>query len=81
MIMMMIVVSLNFVLIELNKMNFHFLKLSLLLIMTMVMEVKNYLVLLYLKMVLGLNVENMMVVNGGNIVNFLQKNLYLVIIN
>lgn len=47
----------------------------------MVMEVKNYLVLLYLKMVLGLNVENMMVVNGGNIVNFLQKNLYLVIIN
>lgn len=81
MIMMMIVVSLNFVLIELNKMNFHFLKISLLLIMTMVMEVKNYLVLLYLKMVLGLNVENMMVVNGGNIVNFLQKNLYLVIIN
>lgn len=81
MIMMMIVVSLNFVLIELNKMNFHFLKLSLLLIMTMVMEVKNYLVLLYLKMVLGLNVENMMVVNGGNIVNFLQKNLYLIIIN
>lgn len=81
MIMMMIVVSLNFVLIELNKMNFHFLKLSLLLIMTMVMEVKNYLVLLCLKMVLGLNVENMMVVNGGNIVNFLQKNLYLVIIN
>lgn len=81
MIMMMIVVSLNFVLIELNKMNFHFLKLSLLLITTMVMVVKNYLVLLCLKMVLGLNVENMMVVNGGNIVNFLQKNLYLVIIN
>lgn len=81
MIMMMIVVSLNFVLIELNKMNFHFLKISLLLITTMVMVVKNYLVLLYLKMVLGLNVENMMVVNGGNIVNFLQKNLYLVIIN
>lgn len=47
----------------------------------MVMVVKNYLVLLYLKMVLGLNVENMMVVNGGNIVNFQQKNLYLVIIN
>lgn len=47
----------------------------------MVMVVKNYLVLLYLKMVLGLNVENMMAVNGGNIVNFQQKNLYLVIIN
>ena len=49
--------------------------------MTMVMVVKNYLVLLYLKMVIGLNEENMMVVNGGNIVNFQQKNLYLVIIN
>jgi len=47
----------------------------------MVMVVKNYLVLLYLKMVIGLNEENMMVVNGGNIVNFQQKNLYLVIIN
>ena len=47
----------------------------------MVMVVKNYLVLLYLKMVLGLNVENMMVLNGGNIVNFQQKNIYLVIIN
>ena len=47
----------------------------------MVMVVKNYLVLLYLKMVLGLNVENMMVVNGGNTVNFQQKNLYLAIIN
>lgn len=47
----------------------------------MVMVVKNYLVLLYLKMVLGLNVENMMVVNGGNIVNIQQKSLYLVIIN
>lgn len=47
----------------------------------MVMVVKNYLVLLCLKMVLGLNVENMMVVNGGNIVNFQQKNFYLVIID
>lgn len=46
----------------------------------MVMVVKNYLVLLYLKMALGLNVENMMVVNGGSIVNFQQKNFYLVII-